>query len=42
MKNEEIILQESLKLKEQGILKGIGAFIKVKNDDGETQEIELP
>lgn len=41
MTNEKIILNESLRLMEDGVLKGTGNFIKAEFPDG-IKEIELP
>ena len=42
MTNEQIILNESMNLMEQGILKGSGQFAQIENEDGEKVTIELP
>lgn len=41
MTNAQIILNESLKLMEDGILKGSGQFAEIETDNG-TMTIELP
>lgn len=42
MTNEAIILNQSLKLMEQGVLKGSGNFADIVDENGETKTIELP
>lgn len=42
MTNEAIIFNESVKLMEQGILKGSGKFASVVNGAGEEVVVELP
>ena len=42
MTNRMIILNESVKLMEQGVLKGTGEFIQIENENGEIRELELP
>lgn len=41
MTNEQIILNESISLMEQGILKGSGQFAEIETEEG-TKTIELP
>ena len=41
MTNEQIIMNESISLMEQGILKGSGQFAEIETEDG-TKTIELP
>lgn len=41
MTNAQIILNESIRLMEEGILKGTGQFVQIETADG-IQEIELP
>lgn len=42
MTNEMIILNESVKLMEAGVLKGSGVFGDITTADGTTKRIELP
>lgn len=42
MTNAMIILHESLRLMEQGILKGSGEYAEIENADGTKETIELP
>lgn len=42
MTNEMIILMESVKLMEDGKIKGTGEFITVTDKDGEKKDLELP
>ena len=42
MTNAMIIFNESLRLMEEGILKGSGEFVQVENENGEIQEVEMP
>ena len=42
MTNATIILNESFRLMEQGILKGSGTFVNVTDDEGNSKEMELP
>ena len=42
MTNAMIILNESVRLMEQGILKGTGKFVEIANKDGTTTQLELP
>lgn len=42
MTNEMIILMESVKLMEEGIIKGTGQFIVVEDKDGNKKELEMP
>ena len=42
MTNAQIILANSIKLMEEGILKGSGIRATVTDKDGNTKEIELP
>ena len=41
MTNEKIILNESFRLMEEGILKGSGKFVKIATENG-VEEVELP
>lgn len=42
MTNAMIILNESVKLMENGIIKGTGQFVEIENDDGSKKRLELP
>ena len=42
MTNAMIIMHESVRLMEEGVLKGTGEFVKVENADGTTTELEMP
>ena len=42
MTNAAIILGESIRLMNDGILKGTGRFLDVVNEDGSTSKLELP
>jgi hypothetical protein len=42
MTNAQIVLMESIKLMEDGVIKGTGQFIEVENDNGEKKMLELP
>lgn len=42
MTNAMIILNESVRLMEEGVLKGTGKFITIENEDGTTTELEMP
>ena len=42
MTNAMIILHESVRLMEEGKLKGTGQYIEVQNEDGTTTQLELP
>lgn len=42
MTNEMIVLWESVKLMEQGILQGTGDKVLVKDKNGEQKELEMP
>lgn len=42
MTNEQIILNASLQLMEEGLLKGSGVFGQIDNGDGTTSTIEFP
>ena len=42
MTNAMIILGESIRLMEQGVLEGTGEMVTVKYDDGHTEEVEVP
>lgn len=42
MTNEMIILNESVKLMNDGVLKGTGEYATVQGEDGKEKEIELP
>lgn len=42
MTNEMIILNESVRLMEEGVLKGTGQFVEIENEDGTTRRLEMP
>ena len=42
MTNEMIILKESVKLMENGVIKGTGEFMKVEEADGTIKAVEMP
>lgn len=42
MTNAAIILDESVRLMNDGILKGTGRFLDVVNEDGSTKKLEIP
>lgn len=42
MTNAAIILDESVRLMNDGILKGTGRFLDVVNEDGSTEKLEIP
>ena len=42
MTNARIIFNESMKLMEQGLIKGTGEFATIEYEDGTTAEVELP
>lgn len=42
MTNEKIIFNESVRLMNEGILKGTGEYVRVQYDDGTTANVELP
>lgn len=42
MTNASIILNESIRLMNEGVLTGTGRFVEVENDDGTTERLELP
>lgn len=42
MTNATIILNESLRLMEEGVIKGSGQFAEIENEDGSKETIELP
>lgn len=42
MTNEKIILNESVRLMNEGILKGTGEYVTVENADGEKVRLEMP
>lgn len=42
MTNAMIIMNESIRLMEEGILKGSGEFVTVENEDGTEKTLELP
>lgn len=42
MTNEAIILGESVRLMNDGILKGTGRFLDVVNEAGSTEKLEIP
>lgn len=42
MTNAKIILNESVKLMEEGILKGTGEYITVEDENGGKRQLEMP
>lgn len=42
MTNAMIILNESIRLMQEGVLKGSGEILTVKYDDGHTEDFEVP
>lgn len=42
MTNAMIILNESVKLMEDGVIKGTGQFVEIENEDGSKTCLELP
>lgn len=42
MTNASIILNESIRLMNEGVLTGTGRFVEVENEDGQTEQLELP
>ena len=42
MTNAKIIFNESVRLMEDGILKGTGEFVTVENEDGTKIQLEMP
>ena len=42
MTNETIILNESIRLMKEGMLKGTGEFIEFEKEDGTKEKVELP
>ena len=42
MTNAMIILNESVRLMEEGVLKGTGRFVEIENEDGTTRKLEMP
>lgn len=42
MTNAMIILNESVRLMEEGVIKGTGEFIEVENADGTKKKLEMP
>ena len=42
MTNEMIILMQSIKLMEEGVLRGTGKYIEIENEDGTKSKFELP
>lgn len=42
MTNAMIIMNESIRLMEEGILKGSGEFMTVENEDGTKKTLEMP
>lgn len=42
MTNAQIILLQSVKLMEQGILQGTGEFVTVEDQDGNKKQLEIP
>lgn len=42
MTNEMIIMNESIRLMEEGVLKGSGQFVEIENPDGTKKTVEVP
>lgn len=42
MTNAMIILDESVRLMDEGVLKGTGEYVTVENKDGTTKQLEMP
>lgn len=42
MTNATIIFNESVKLMENGLLKGTGQYVEVENEDGSKTQLEIP
>lgn len=42
MTNAMIIMNESIRLMEEGVLHGCGQFVEVENEDGTKKTLELP
>jgi hypothetical protein len=42
MTNAMIIMNESIRLMEEGLLKGSGEFVTIENEDGSKKTVELP
>lgn len=42
MTNAMIVLNESVRLMEEGVLEGTGRFVEIENEDGTTTKLELP
>lgn len=42
MTNAMIIMNESIRLMEEGVLNGSGEFVEVENEDGTKKTLELP
>lgn len=42
MTNAKIILNESVRLMEEGVLKGTGQFVEIEKEDGTTRQLEMP
>ena len=42
MTNAMIILNERIKLMEDGVIKGTGQFVEIENEDGSKTRLELP
>lgn len=42
MTNAMIIMNESIRLMEEGVLHGSGQFVEVENEDGTKKTLELP
>lgn len=42
MTNEMIILEESVRLMNEGVLAGTGKFVTVENKDGTKKQLEMP
>lgn len=42
MTNEMIIMNESIRLMEEGVIKGTGEFVEVEKEDGTKDMLELP
>ena len=42
MTNELIIMNESIRLMKEGVIKGTGNFIEVEKADGTKEKLEMP
>lgn len=42
MTNAMIILNESVRLMEEGVLKSTGEYVEIQNEDGTTTRLEMP